>query len=63
MAKRSRLIGEIMVGLSYVSVDQINEARRSQMQGVPKKIGECLRDMGYVSDDQIRQSLDIQRLD
>lgn len=52
-----------MVALSYVSVEQINEARMTQMQGSPKLLGECLRDMGYVEQAQVEQALAIQGMD
>lgn len=63
MAAARKLIGEIMVALSYVSVEQINEARMTQMQGSEKLLGECLRDMGYVDREQVEQALAIQNLD
>ena len=37
MTGKKKLIGEIMVSLNYVSVEQINEARLAQMQGSGKK--------------------------
>jgi len=52
-----------MVALSYVSVEQINQARMTQMQGSEKLLGECLRDMGYVEQEQVEQALAIQQLD
>ena len=63
MTAGKKLIGEIMVALSYVSIEQINEARMAQMQGSEKLLGECLRDMGYVGQDQVDQALAIQNLD
>lgn len=55
------MIGEIMVSLGYVSIEHINEARRSQMQGAGKRIGECLVELGYVASDRVRHALDIQQ--
>lgn len=61
MAGKRKLIGEIMVSLNYVSVEQINEARRAQMQGAEKRLGECLMEMGFVRPEQVEQALNIQR--
>ncbi len=63
MASGRKLIGEIMVALSYVSVEQINEARMTQMQGSPKRLGECLQDLGYVDQNQVEQALAIQGME
>lgn len=63
MAAGKKLIGEIMVALSYVSVEQINEARMTQMQGSPKLLGECLQDLGYADQSQVDQALAIQSMD
>lgn len=63
MVAGRKLIGEIMVALSYVSVEQINEARMAQMQGSGKLLGECLRDLGYVDQTQVEQALAIQNMD
>jgi len=63
VASARKLIGEIMVALSYVSIEQINEARMAQMQGSAKLLGEYLRDMGYVDQGQVDQALAIQNLD
>jgi len=58
-----KMIGEIMVSLGYVSVEQINEARRHQMQGTGKRIGECLVELGYIQDDEVKRALSIQNLE
>lgn len=63
MAAGRKLIGEIMVALSYVSVEQINEARMTQMQGSAKLLGECLRELGYADQSQVDQALAIQSMD
>jgi len=63
MPGRRQLMGEILVALNYVSVEQINEARVSQMQGVEKLIGQCLKELGYIDDSQVKRALAIQNLD
>lgn len=52
-----------MVSLGYVSVEQINEARRHQMQGAGKRIGECLVELGYIQDDEVKRALSIQDME
>lgn len=51
-----------MVALSYVSVEQINQARMAQMQGSDKLLGECLQEMGYADRQQVEQALAIQNM-
>jgi hypothetical protein len=63
MAGKKRIIGEIMVSLGYVTLDQINQARWHQMQGVAKRIGECLVDLGHTSDHEVRRALEVQEMD
>ncbi len=63
MTSRRKLIGEIMVALSYVSIEQINEARMMQMQGCEKRLGECLQDLGYVDQRQVEEALAIQNME
>ncbi len=58
-----KLIGEIMVSLGHVSLEQINQARRSQMDDSSKRLGECLVDLGYTSDDEVNRALDIQKME
>jgi type IV pilus assembly protein PilB len=58
-----KLIGEIMVSLGYVSLEQINEARRSQMDNSSKRLGECLMDLGYISSEEINRALEIQNVE
>ena len=63
MVQNSRkLIGEIMVALEYTSIDQINDARRHQMQNNSKRLGECLVDLGYATKQDVQRSLEIQSL-
>ncbi len=58
-----KMIGEIMVSLGYVSLEQINEARRNQMDNSAKRLGECLVELGYVSNDEVDRALGIQNVD
>lgn len=58
-----KLIGEIMVSLGYVSLEQINQARRSQMDDSAKRLGECLVALGYISNEEVNRALDIQNVD
>jgi hypothetical protein len=62
MQNHTRLIGEIMVALEYVSIDQINDARRYQMENTAKRLGECLVELGYATETQVRRSLDVQNI-
>jgi len=54
------MIGEIMVSLGFVSLEQINQARRNQMDNSTKRLGECLVELGYVSNEEVERALDIQ---
>ncbi len=54
------MIGEIMHSLGYVSLEQINEARRTQMENSAKKLGECLVELGYISHEEVTRALEIQ---
>lgn len=63
MAKRRKIIGEIMVSLGYVTLEHINKARWQQMQGTTKRIGECLVDLGHTTHDEVHQALQVQELD
>lgn len=49
-----------MYSLGYVSLEQINEARRTQMENSAKKLGECLVDLGYISHEEVTRALEIQ---
>ena len=62
MQNHTRLIGEIMVALEYVSLDQINDARRYQMEYTAKRLGECLVELGYATETQVQRSLDVQNI-
>ncbi|MEW6686970.1 MAG: hypothetical protein AB1393_12335 [Candidatus Edwardsbacteria bacterium] len=60
--KRKHLLGEILVELGAVSVEQINEARRRQMlYNSNKKLGEWLLELQYLNTEQLQQALRIQR--
>jgi hypothetical protein len=63
MAPRKKIIGEIMVSLGYITLEQVNKARWQQMQGTAKRIGECLVELGHTTQDEVRQALQIQELD
>ncbi len=62
MQNQRKLIGEIMVALEYVSIDQINDARRYQMDNTAKRLGECLVELGYATKNQVQRSLDVQNI-
>jgi K+ transporter len=62
MQSRRKLIGEIMVALEFVSIDQINDARRYQMQNNAKRLGECLVELGYVTEQDVQRSLEVQTI-
>ncbi len=52
-----------MVSLGHVSLEQINQARRSQMDNSAKRLGECLVDLGYITNEDVNRALDIQRME
>jgi hypothetical protein len=62
MQNHRKLIGEIMVALEYVSLDQINDARRYQMDNTAKRLGECLVELGYATKNQVQRSLDVKNI-
>jgi len=57
MAAARRMIGEILVELGVVSVQQIQQALRQQMNGDTKKIGEILVEEGLCTTEDITQAL------
>ena len=63
MQSQYKLIGEILVSLGYVSVEQINEARRYQMRHSSKKLGECLIELGLISKQEVSRCLAVQRIE
>jgi hypothetical protein len=63
MAKRKKILGEIMVSLGYVTLEHVNKARWHQMQGTEKRLGECLVEMGHATHDEVHRALQIQEMD
>jgi hypothetical protein len=63
MNKRKKILGEIMVSLGYITLEQVNKARWQQMQGTAKLIGECLVELGHATNDEVHRALQIQELD
>jgi hypothetical protein len=63
MAKRKKIIGEILVSLGCVTLEQVNKARRRQMQGTAKRLGECLVELGHTTHDEVHRALQVQELD
>jgi len=57
MAAARRMLGEILVELGVVSVQQIQQALRQQMNGDTKKIGEILVEEGICTTEDITQAL------
>jgi hypothetical protein len=55
-----RLLGEILVDSGQVTLVQLNEARRRQMQERERRIGEILVEMGHLSPDALARALAIQ---
>lgn len=58
---RHRLIGEILCDLGFLTLAQINEARRAQMERPENKLGEHLLGLGYITPQQLEQGLQKQR--
>ncbi len=57
MAAARRMIGEILVELGVVSVQQVQQTLRQQMSGNTKKIGEILVEEGICTTEDITQAL------
>jgi len=55
--KGHRLIGEILVDLGYVTLPDVNQARRKQMLRPNVLLGEYLVEMGFVTPDQLLEAL------
>jgi len=55
--KGHRLIGEILVDLGFVTLPDVNEARRKQMLQPNVLLGEYLVEMGFVTPDQLLEAL------
>jgi len=55
--KGHRLIGEILVDLGFVTLPDVNQARRKQMLGPNVLLGEYLVELGFVTPDQLLEAL------
>lgn len=55
--KGHRLIGEILVDLGFVTLPDVNQARRKQMLRPNVLLGEYLVEMGFVTPDQLLEAL------
>jgi hypothetical protein len=55
--KGHHLIGEILVDLGFVTLPEVNEARRKQMVRPNVLLGEYLVEMGFVTPDQLLEAL------
>lgn len=61
--KGHRLIGEILVDQGFVTLPQVNEARRQQMAQPNVLLGEYLVELGYVTPEQLLEALSRQAED
>jgi hypothetical protein len=55
-----KIIGQILVEKGYVTLAQLNEARRRQLFSEPDKrplLGEILEQLGYVTPEQVEKAL------
>jgi hypothetical protein len=50
----------ILVDSGYVTLSQLNEARRRQMQETERRVGEILVEMGHLSPEALARALAIQ---
>jgi len=55
-----RLLGQILTDGGYVTLAQLGEARRRQMQETERRIGEILVEMGHLAPDKLARALAIQ---
>jgi len=55
-----RLLGMILVDSGLVTLTQLGEARRRQMQETERRIGEILVEMGHLSPEALARALAIQ---
>jgi len=55
-----RLLGQILTDLGHVTLEQLNEARRRQMQETERRIGEILVEMGHLAPKALAEALAIQ---
>jgi hypothetical protein len=54
---RRKLIGEILEKLGFVSLTQVNEARREQMARPEVKLGMLLVEKGHLTREELEQAL------
>jgi len=55
-----RLLGQILTDGGYVTLVQLNEARRRQMRETERRIGEILVEMGHLAPVALTRALAIQ---
>ena len=55
-----RLLGMILVDSGYVTLSQLNEARRRQMQETERRVCEILVEMGHLAPEALARALTIQ---
>jgi len=55
------MLGEIMIELGSITLEQVNHARRAQMTANGKRIGEWLVELGHATADHVRHALEIQQ--
>lgn len=63
VARVHRLLGEILVNLGFLNLNQVNEARRKQMKNPNVLLGEYLVELGYVTPKQLLDALNRQTED
>jgi hypothetical protein len=60
-----KMIGQILVEKGYVTLAQLNEARRQQLLAAPGSVrpllGEALLQLGYATPGQIEEALKLQK--
>lgn len=59
--QKHRLIGQILVSLGFVTISQVNEARRRQMAQPRIPLGEHLVTLGYITSAQLLEALSEQK--
>ena len=55
-----RLLGQILTDGGYITLEQLNDARRRQMQETERRVGELLVEMGYLAPKALARALAIQ---
>lgn len=61
MTISKKLLGEIMVDLGLITLEQVNQTRRHQMTAGGRLIGECLVELGHATSDSVRRAMEIQQ--